>query len=53
MYPDKAQMFLAPLEDRIFKEEKVNFWKSVDGFDYSPVYDLAAQEPQIGIVDSE
>jgi hypothetical protein len=35
MYPSKANMYLAPLSDEAYVDDKINFWKDVYGFDYT------------------
>ena len=35
MLPDRAQVYVAAIEDADFKNDKINFWKSVYGIDMS------------------
>lgn len=44
-------MFVAGIEDADYKEEKIGFWKSVYGFDFSPIADIALREPLVDTVD--
>lgn len=45
LFPDHAKLFAAGIEDADYKEEKIGFWSHVWGFDFSPMRDLAMQEP--------
>jgi len=51
MFPDSATMYLAAIEDQEYKEEKINFWDSVYGFDYSCIKDIALREPLVDTVE--
>uniref|UniRef100_A0A060T2B1 ARAD1C23936p n=1 Tax=Blastobotrys adeninivorans TaxID=409370 RepID=A0A060T2B1_BLAAD len=51
IFPDKATMFIAGIEDGEYKEEKIGFWKSVYGFDYSPFQEIALAEPLVDTVE--
>ncbi|ODQ51582.1 S-adenosyl-L-methionine-dependent methyltransferase [Saitoella complicata NRRL Y-17804] len=51
MFPDKATMFVAGIEDGDYKEEKIGYWDDVYGFDYSPIKEIALKEPLVDIVD--
>lgn len=53
MYPNKAQMFLAPLQDTEFRKNNIDFWQKVHGFDYSPVHENAISEALVDIIESE
>eukprot|EP00434_Breviolum_minutum_P000110 symbB.v1.2.000097.t1/scaffold13.1/size649204/8 len=52
MFPDHARLFMAGLEDADYKEEKLGVWRHIRGFDFSPVAQLAIQEPLSDIVDA-
>mmetsp|Transcript_77390 Transcript_77390/g.179423 ORF Transcript_77390/g.179423 Transcript_77390/m.179423 type:complete len:381 (-) Transcript_77390:87-1229(-) len=45
LFPDHARLYMAAIEDADYKEEKIGFWSHVWGFDFSPMQQLAMQEP--------
>ncbi|CAH8364402.1 unnamed protein product [Eruca vesicaria subsp. sativa] len=49
--PDKASLFLTAIEDSEYKEEKIEFWNNVYGFDMSCIKKKAMMEPLVDIVD--
>ncbi|EIM81271.1 protein arginine N-methyltransferase [Stereum hirsutum FP-91666 SS1] len=51
IFPDHATLYLAAIEDQDYKEEKINFWDNVYGFDYSCIKDIALREPLVDTVD--
>ncbi|KAI0733179.1 S-adenosyl-L-methionine-dependent methyltransferase [Fomitopsis betulina] len=51
IFPDTATLYLAAIEDADYKEEKINFWENVYGFDYSCIKDIALREPLVDTVD--
>jgi len=51
LFPDTAIMYLAAIEDQDYKEEKINFWDNVYGFDYSCIKDIALREPLVDTVE--
>jgi protein arginine N-methyltransferase 1 len=51
MFPDSATLFLAGLEDQEYREEKINFWDDVYGFDYSCIKEIALREPLVDTVE--
>ena len=51
IFPDKCSIHLAGLEDSQYKNDKVNYWQDVYGFDYSPFIPLVLKEPIVDIVD--
>jgi len=52
MFPDKASMFMTAIEDHEYKEEKINWWDSVYGFDMSAIRDVALLEPLVDVVEA-
>ncbi|RAL65131.1 hypothetical protein DID88_001237 [Monilinia fructigena] len=44
IFPDKATIFMAGIEDGEYKDEKIGFWDNVYGFDYSPLKATALTE---------
>jgi protein arginine N-methyltransferase 1 len=53
IFPDKALMYVAAIEDAQYKEEKIEFWTNVYGFDMSPIKRVALNEPLVDTVDKE
>ncbi|KAI0249591.1 S-adenosyl-L-methionine-dependent methyltransferase [Lactifluus subvellereus] len=51
LFPDHATMYIAAIEDQEYKEEKINFWDNVYGFDYSCIKDIALREPLVDTVE--
>ncbi|OCB90344.1 S-adenosyl-L-methionine-dependent methyltransferase [Sanghuangporus baumii] len=51
IFPDNATMYLAAIEDQDYKEEKINFWDNVYGFDFSCIKDIALREPLVDTVE--
>ncbi|KAF2281546.1 arginine n-methyltransferas-like protein [Westerdykella ornata] len=51
IFPDKATIYLAGIEDGDYKEEKIGFWDNVWGFDYTPLKETAMTEPLVDTVD--
>eukprot|EP01012_Entosiphon_sulcatum_P023864 TRINITY_DN28_c0_g1_i2.p1 TRINITY_DN28_c0_g1~~TRINITY_DN28_c0_g1_i2.p1 ORF type:complete len:345 (-),score=70.21 TRINITY_DN28_c0_g1_i2:58-1059(-) len=50
LFPDKATMFIAGIEDAEYKQEKIGFWDNVYGFDFAPIKRLAMLEPLVDTV---
>nr|BAJ12167.1 putative arginine methyltransferase [Coprinopsis cinerea] len=51
IFPDTAIMYISAIEDQEYKEEKINFWENVYGFDYSCIKDIALREPLVDTVE--
>lgn len=51
IFPDKATIFMAGIEDGEYKDEKIGFWDNVYGFDYSPLKKTALTEPLVDTVE--
>ncbi|KAL3232850.1 Protein arginine N-methyltransferase 1 [Nakaseomyces bracarensis] len=51
IFPDKCSIHLAGLEDSQYKDEKINYWHDVYGFDYSPFIPLIMKEPIVDTVE--
>jgi type I protein arginine methyltransferase len=51
IFPDKASIFMAGIEDGDYKEEKIGFWDNVYGFDYTPLKETALSEPLVDTVE--
>src|SRR5215211_4710136 len=53
LFPDRASMFLAGLEDAQYKEQKIEFWDNVYGFNMRAIKEIAMQEPLVDVVEGE
>ncbi|KAL1918597.1 uncharacterized protein VTP21DRAFT_2619 [Calcarisporiella thermophila] len=53
IFPDKATMYIAAIEDAEYKEEKIGFWENVYGFDFSSLQKVVLREPLVDTVDSK
>lgn len=53
IFPDRAQMYLAGIEDSQYKEDKIHFWDNVYGFDMSAIKQVALDEPLVDSVDAK
>jgi len=51
IFPDKATLYLTAIEDSDYKEEKINFWDKVYGFNMSCIKEMALREPLVDTVD--
>ncbi|XP_004243149.1 probable protein arginine N-methyltransferase 1 isoform X1 [Solanum lycopersicum] len=51
--PDKASLYLTAIEDADYKDEKIEFWNSVYGFDMSCLQKQTIMEPLVDNVDQK
>ncbi|KAL7274510.1 Nuclear SAM-dependent mono-and asymmetric methyltransferase [Rhizina undulata] len=51
IFPDKAHIYMAAIEDGDYKDEKIGFWNNVYGFDFSPLQKTALAEPLVDTVE--
>jgi len=51
IFPDKATLFLTAIEDSEYKEDKINFWDNVYGFNMSCIKSVAMKEPLVDVVE--
>ncbi|XP_039283340.1 protein arginine N-methyltransferase 1-like isoform X2 [Nilaparvata lugens] len=51
LFPDRAALYVTGIEDRQYKDEKINWWDEVYGFDMSAIRKVAISEPLIDVVD--
>merc|ERR1712226_636907 len=51
MFPDRATMYICAIEDRQYKDDKINWWDDVYGFDMSCIREVALREPLVDVVD--
>eukprot|EP00357_Protocruzia_adherens_P023006 CAMPEP_0114995660 /NCGR_PEP_ID=MMETSP0216-20121206/13858_1 /TAXON_ID=223996 /ORGANISM="Protocruzia adherens, Strain Boccale" /LENGTH=401 /DNA_ID=CAMNT_0002359737 /DNA_START=112 /DNA_END=1317 /DNA_ORIENTATION=- len=53
MFPDKAILYVAGIEDAQYKEEKLEFWNDVYGVNMSCMKDTVMQEPLVDVVEGD
>jgi len=53
MMPDKAYLWVVGIEDSEYKEDKINFWDNVYGFNMSCIKKLAMEEPLVDVVEQK
>jgi predicted RNA methylase len=51
MFPDKASLHICGIEDRSYKDEKINWWEKVYGFNMSALRRVAISEPLVDVVE--
>jgi len=47
IFPDRASIYLCAIEDSEYRQEKIEFWNNVYGFDMSAIKKLALIEPLV------
>lgn len=53
MFPDRCTLHITAIEDRQYKDEKINWWDDVYGFNMSSIRKVAITEPLVDVVDSK
>jgi len=53
LFPDRARLYLTAIEDRAYKNRKINFWDDVYGFKMSCIKELAISEPLVDVVEAK
>nr|POF18364.1 putative protein arginine n-methyltransferase 1 [Quercus suber] len=51
--PDKTSLYLTAIEDAEHKDDKIEFWNNVYGFDMSCIKKQAMMEPLVDTVDQK
>lgn len=51
MFPDRCTLYVTAIEDRQYKDDKINWWDDVYGFDMSCIRKVALSEPLVDTVD--
>ncbi|CAF3162533.1 unnamed protein product [Rotaria socialis] len=51
MFPDRATLYMVGIEDRDYKEDKVEWWSNVHGYNMSCVKNYVMREPLVDTVD--
>jgi len=50
LFPDKATLYITAIEDHQYKDDKIDFWDSVYGFDMSCIKEVAIREALVDVV---
>lgn len=53
LFPDRCTLFICGIEDRQYKDEKINWWDDVYGFNMSCIRKVAISEPLVDVVDAK
>jgi len=53
LFPDKATLYVCAIEDAEYREDKINFWNNVYGFDMTCIKELALIEPLVDVCDPQ
>lgn len=53
LFPDKATLYICGIEDRQYKDDKINWWDDVYGFNMSCIRKVAITEPLVDVVDKK
>jgi len=51
IFPDQAKLCVTAIEDRQYKDDKINWWDNVYGFDMSCIKEVAISEPLVDVVE--
>ncbi|KAH9418471.1 arginine methyltransferase 1 [Dermatophagoides pteronyssinus] len=51
IFPDRARLYITAIEDHQYKDEKINWWDNVYGFNMSAVRNLVISEPLVDLVE--
>eukprot|EP00951_Prasinocladus_malaysianus_P006989 scaffold49949_cov33-Prasinocladus_malaysianus.AAC.1 len=51
--PDRATMTVVGIEDAEYKQEKIDFWDNVYGFDMACIKEMALNEPLVDAVNDD
>jgi len=52
LFPDRATLHVCAIEDRQYKDDKINWWDNVYGFNMASIRKVAISEPLVDVVDS-
>jgi protein arginine N-methyltransferase 1 len=53
LFPDKASLFIAAIEDANYRRDKIDFWDDVYGFNMSCIKELALMEPLVDVCEPD
>jgi len=51
IFPDKASLYICGIEDRQYKEDKIDWWDNVYGINMNCIRKVAIKEPLVDVVD--
>jgi len=51
--PDRASLSISAIEDEEYKEDKINWWENVWGYNMKCIRDMAMQEPLVDVVEAK
>jgi len=51
IFPDRATLYLTAIEDAEYKQDKIDFWDNVYGFNMSCIKKMAMREPLVDVVE--
>jgi protein arginine N-methyltransferase 1 len=51
LFPDKANIYVAAIEDADYKNDKIDYWNNVYGFNFSCIKEIAYKEPLVDTVE--
>jgi len=51
LFPDRANLFITGIEDRQYKDDKINWWENVYGFNMNAIRNVAISEPLVDCVE--
>jgi protein arginine N-methyltransferase 1 len=49
IFPDRASMWMCAIEDQEYRDEKINYWDDVYGFNMSCIKEMALLEPLVDV----
>jgi len=52
LFPDRATLHIVAIEDRQYKDDKINWWDNVYGFNMASIRKVAISEPLVDVVDA-
>jgi len=53
LLPDRASLFIAGIEDEEYKQDKIDYWDNVYGFNMSCIKKIAIREPLVDTVEGK
>jgi len=53
LFPDQCTMYMCGIEDAQYKQDKIEFWDNVYGFNFSAIKGDALREPLVDFVEAE
>eukprot|EP01126_Amoeba_proteus_P047860 TRINITY_DN54_c0_g1_i1.p2 TRINITY_DN54_c0_g1~~TRINITY_DN54_c0_g1_i1.p2 ORF type:complete len:272 (+),score=38.16 TRINITY_DN54_c0_g1_i1:73-888(+) len=53
LLPDQANLYIACIEDAEYKDEKIEYWSNVYGFNFKCIQHMAYREPLVDTVDAQ